>query len=129
MTKWKDEWIVLMISSKHSIEMVDVTNRRGESKSKPNVIRDYNDGMLEIDKTDQMILHYDCLRKTTRCYKKVVLHIIDIYVFSSYALHNKFSGNKKSSFLEFRESIMKCLIKVKLDFYVLILEQGTFHYF
>ena len=39
-TKWKDKHDVLMISNKDSVEMVDVTNRRGQFKSKPNVIQD-----------------------------------------------------------------------------------------
>ena len=54
-TKWKDKRDVPMISNKHSVEMVDVTSRRGDSKSKPNVIRDYNDGMSGINKANQMI--------------------------------------------------------------------------
>lgn len=127
-TKWKNNRDVVMISNKYSVEIVDVTNRRGESKSKPNVIRDYNDEMSGIDKADQMISYYDCLKKTTCWYKKVGLHIIDIYVFNSYALHSKFSGNKEASPMKFRESIMKCLIKDMLDFYVLIPQQGCFHY-
>lgn len=111
------------------MEMVDVTKRRGDSKSKPNVIRDYNDGMLGSDKADQMISYYDCLRKTTHWYKKVALHIIDIYIFNSYALHKKLSGNQEANLLEFRESIVKCLIKEKLNFDVSTTSQQTgFHY-
>ena len=128
-TKWKDKHDVLMISNKHSVEMVDITNRRGDSKPKPNVIRDYNDGMSGIDKADQMISYYDCLSKTTRWYKKFALHIIDIYVFNSYALHKKLSGKQKANLLEFRESIVKCLIKDKLNFDVPTTSQQTgFHY-
>lgn len=33
MTKWKDKRDVLIIRNKHSMEMVNVTNWRGESKS------------------------------------------------------------------------------------------------
>ena len=120
---------MLLISNRHSVEMVDVTKRRGDSKSKPNVIRDYNDGMLGSDKADQMISYYDCLRKTTHWYKKVALHIIDIYIFNSYALHKKLSGNQEANLLEFRESIVKCLIKEKLNFDVSTTSQQTaFHY-
>ena len=58
-TKWKDKRDVLIIRNKHSMEMVNVTNWRGESKSKPNVSRDYNNGISGIDKADQMILYYN----------------------------------------------------------------------
>ena len=115
-TKWKDKRDMLMISNKHSVEMVDVTNRRGDSKSKLSVIRDYNDGMSDIDKADQMISYHNCLRKITHWYKKVALHIIDIHIFNLYALHKKLSVNQKANLLEFRESIVKCLIKDKLNF-------------
>ena len=70
-TKWKDKCDLLLISNRHSVEMIDVTKRRGDSKSKPNVIRDYNDGMLGSDKADQMISYYDCLRKTTHWYNGI----------------------------------------------------------
>ena len=124
-TKWKDKRDVVMISNKHSVEMVGVTNRRGDLKSKPSVIENYSDGMSGIDKADQMISYYDCLRKTTRWYKKVALHIIDIYIFNLYALHKKLSGNQKANLLEFRESIVKCLIKDKLNFDVPTTSQQT----
>ena len=82
-----------------------------------------------IDKADQMISYYDCLRKTTRWYKKVALHIIDVYIFNSYTLHKKLSGKQKANLLEFRESIVKCLIKDKLNFDVPTTSQQTgFHY-
>ena len=35
--------------------MVNVENRRGVSKMKPNIIKDYNAGMSGIDRADQMM--------------------------------------------------------------------------
>ncbi|XP_065645481.1 piggyBac transposable element-derived protein 4-like [Hydra vulgaris] len=40
--KWKDKRDVLMINNLHSLLMIELTNRRGEKKMKPNVIKDYN---------------------------------------------------------------------------------------
>ena len=71
-TKWKDKRDVVIISNKHLVEMAGITKKRGDSKSKPNLIRDYNGEMSGNDKADQ-ISHYDCLRKSTRWYKKVEL--------------------------------------------------------
>ncbi|XP_065662617.1 piggyBac transposable element-derived protein 4-like [Hydra vulgaris] len=73
--KWKDKRDVLMISNLHSLQMIEVTNRRGEKKMKPNIIKDYNQCMSGVDRAEQMLSYYDCLRKTTRWYKKVALHL------------------------------------------------------
>lgn len=32
--------------------MVSVTNRRGGKKMKPNIVKDYNEGMSGIDRSD-----------------------------------------------------------------------------
>ena len=45
----------------HSVEMIPTTNKRGEKKQKPNIVRDYNPGMSGVDKADQMISYYDSL--------------------------------------------------------------------
>ena len=50
-------------------KMVEVSNKQGENKSKPNIICDYSSGTSGIDWADQMVSDYDCLRKTTQWYK------------------------------------------------------------
>ena len=79
-SKWKEKRDVLMISNMHELKMVEVANKGGEKKMKPNMVRSYNNGMLGIDRSDEMVSCYDCLRKTTRWYKKLALHIFDICV-------------------------------------------------
>ena len=71
-SKWKEKKDTLMISNMHTPKMVEVSNRRGEKKRKPNIIRDYNEGISDIDWADQMLSYYDCLRKTTQhiCIKR-----------------------------------------------------------
>lgn len=113
--KWKDKRDVLVISNMHSLEMVDVSNKRGVMKTKPNIIRDYNKGMSGIDRADQMVSYYDCLRKTTRWYKKVALHIFDIFVFNAYCLNSKYGANKEITLLKFREIIITDLMGEKLN--------------
>ena len=53
--KWKDHRDVLTISNKHSVEMVEVKNKHGQVREKPNIVCDYNDGMAGIDRSDQML--------------------------------------------------------------------------
>ena len=108
--KLKDKRDVLMISNKHIVEMVEVTNKRGIPKQKPNVVRDYNLGMSGIDRSDQMISYYDSLHKTIRWYKKIGLHLIDIYLFNAHALYTTSSPRQPMTLLQFRENVIKSLI-------------------
>ena len=51
--KWKDKRDVLTIRNKHTnSEIVPVTNRHGDQKQKFSIVRDYNDGMSGMDRTD-----------------------------------------------------------------------------
>ena len=61
--KWKDKIDVLTISNKHSFEMVPVPNKSGQLTTKPNILRDYNIGISEVDWSDQMLSYYQGLRK------------------------------------------------------------------
>ena len=91
---WKDKRDVLMISNMHTHKMVEVSNRRGEKKMKPNIIQDYNEGMSGIDWADQMVSYYDCLRNR-RWYRKIALHIFDIFLFN---VHYKVQRNHHHRF-------------------------------
>jgi len=53
---------------------------------KPNIIRDYNLGMSGINRSDQILSYYTSLKKTIRWPKKVVLHIMDIYIYNAHKL-------------------------------------------
>ena len=61
--KWKDKIDVLTISNKHSVKMVPVPNKSGQLTTKPNILRDYNIGISEVDWSDQMLSYYQGLRK------------------------------------------------------------------
>ena len=109
-SKWKDKRDVLMINNMHTHEMVGVLNKRGEKKMKPNIIRDYNEGMSGIDLADQMVSYYESLRKTTRWYKNIALHIFYIFLFNALCLSFKYGVDKSFNLLKFRETIITDLI-------------------
>ena len=50
--KWKDNQDVLMISNAHIPKMTTVTSRRGNEKQKPNMVKDYNNSISCIDRSD-----------------------------------------------------------------------------
>jgi hypothetical protein len=110
--KWKDRRDVLMISSKYGSDMTSITNRRGETISKPEVVVKYNRYMGGIDHQDQMLSYYSCEHKTIRWYKKLGVHVFQQMLYNSYTLHNIFSTKK--SFYDYRlEIIMKLLNTVE----------------
>lgn len=82
--KWRDRREVLAISSEHTNDLVEVTNRRGEQKLKPMAITMYNKYMSGIDRQDQMLSYYPCERKTIRWYKKIGIHFFQLLLLNSY---------------------------------------------
>ena len=81
---WMDKRIVFMLSTKYSKNMVDIQTRllvllmyvyvvitfysRGKSRvvKKPEVVAEYNQFMLGVDKIDQMMSYYSFVRKSIK---------------------------------------------------------------
>ena len=128
--KWKDKRDVLIISNKHRVEMVEVSKRNGKVMMKPNIVRDYNDGMSGVDRSDQMLSYYSALRKTIRWPKKVCLHIFEMMIHNAHLLYCQQSGSKMKS-LSFREQLVLHLSHDKLPYAKLRRRDGgyvTQHY-
>lgn len=107
--KWKDKQEVLIISSEHSHDLINVSNRRGEIKSKPLSVSKYNENMSGIDRQDQMLSYYPCERKTIRWYKKLGIHTIQVLLLNSYLVYNR--NVKKITFYDYRLNIISKLLK------------------
>ena len=88
-TKWKDKRDVRIISNAHIPQFVESVNRNGKSKQKPNVVHIYNQNMSGIDRSDQMLSYHSGLRKTIRWYKKVGIHIMEIFIANAFYLYTK----------------------------------------
>ena len=83
--------------------MVPVTNKRGQLTTKPNTVRDYNNGMLGVDRFDQMLSYYQGLRKCIRWYKKIGVHFLDIFLRNLFCLtKQQYPGSFKISLLEYQ---------------------------
>jgi len=85
--KWRDRREVLAISSEHTNDLVEVTNRRGDEKLKPMAISMYNKYMSGIDIQDQILSYYPCKRKTIRWYKKIGIHFFQLFLLNSYYIY------------------------------------------
>ena len=109
--KWKDKRPVLMKSNAHVPNLTNVTNRRGQEKQKPNLVKDYSDCMSGVDRSDQMMSYHSGLRKTVRWYKKAGVYFLEIFLTSTYYLYRKFStDNEFKHQLDFKENVIKSLI-------------------
>ena len=84
--KWNNKRDVVTISNRHSVEMVPVPNKHGQLTTKPNTVRDYNNGMSGVDWSDQMFSYYQRLRKFIQWYKKIGVHFLDIFFHNSFYL-------------------------------------------
>ena len=109
--KWKDKRDVLMISNAHIPKMTTVTNRTDNEKQKLNMVKDYNNSMSDIDRSDQMLSYHSDLRNTLRWYKKAGVHIFHMFLTNAFYLYQKLSTNRDFSYLVvFKENVTKCLI-------------------
>ena len=87
--RWQDKKEGKMLSSMHTAEMVNTQkkHRNGKDIIKPQCVLSYNEGMGEIDRSDQRASTYQCVRKCVKWYKKLFFYILDMCIVNSYLLH------------------------------------------
>ena len=88
-------------------------NRPNEpTKRKPDVIIDYNNFMLGVDKLDQMMSYYSFLHKSIKWWRKVFFWIVEMIVVNAYIIHKKTqadTGNNMTH-LAFRRELITQLV-------------------
>ena len=79
----------------------------------PNTVQDYNQFMSGIDHADQMLSYNTSLRKSLRWYKKIGVHMLEIFLYNAQFLFNKCKpeGGCLITYLEFREKIVESLVE------------------
>jgi len=111
--KYNDKRDVCMISTKQKLDFVEVTDKFGRNKMKPNIIVDYNNNMSGIDRADQMISYYPTPRKCLRWYIKVFFHLMDMCLWNGNILYN--IHVKNMAHLEFRKCVASYLIGISYN--------------
>ncbi|XP_057292564.1 piggyBac transposable element-derived protein 4-like [Hydractinia symbiolongicarpus] len=110
-TKWKDKRDVRMISNAFIPELVETVNRHGKSRQKPNIVDIYNHNMSGIDRSDQMLSYHSGLRKTIRWYKKVGVHILEIFMENAFYLYKKATPSPKVKAMKgFKDTIITSMV-------------------
>nr|XP_018899375.1 PREDICTED: piggyBac transposable element-derived protein 1-like [Bemisia tabaci] len=110
---WKDTRNVLMLSSKHTDEMVTIQNKKGEDVKKPAAVIEYNSGKGAVDLSDQMAAYSSPLRKSVKWYRKLGIELLlSTSVVNAYVLFHEIVG-RNVKIQQFRENIAKALLDSK----------------
>ena len=97
--QWKDNKIVTILTTMHKNLSGRLFCRRrnkmnGQYRelnvSQPEVIKDYNLHMGGVDKSDQLIGKYKVLRKTSKFWKTLLYHFLDIARVNSFIMFQEF---------------------------------------
>lgn len=78
---WRDKKFVNIITTMHeNFGLIDSgkTKRDGTVIMKPRPIIDYNKYMGGVDRVDQVLHYYTCVRKTMKWYRKLFFHLLDV---------------------------------------------------
>ena len=109
--KWKDKSDLRMTTNAFVVQLVESVKRHGNLKQKPNAIYVYNQNISGIDQSDQMLSQHSGLRKIVRWYKKVGIHIFEIFVANSFYLYMKNTTRSKfSTRKEYKEAVVRALV-------------------
>ncbi|KAL2717491.1 hypothetical protein V1478_013191 [Vespula squamosa] len=102
--KWKNKRNILVLSTKHSVEMVTVTGRR---PIKPKIIADYNTSKKSyIDLSDHLTSSFRPLRDGQKWYKKLAFELLfNTSVINAWIIHNSVMNNP-ISIKEFRQKLV-----------------------
>ena len=119
---WMDKRIVFMLSTKYSNNMVDIQTRlvvllmfvyvvitfysRGKSRvvKKPEVVAEYNQFMLGVDKIDQMMSYYSFVRKSIKWWRKVFFWLLDLSVVNSFIIYHHTLSDGNPNITQVREA-------------------------
>ena len=77
---------------------------------KPNIVRDFNNGMSGIDRSDQMVFYYQGLRKSVQWYEKIEFHFIERFMHNCFYFFNQASPQSKINLTDFRTHVIKSLL-------------------
>lgn len=103
--QWRDNKVVSMITTMHRFvnrytfcirrSKVNGAYRRLQIRQ-PRVFTDYNIHMGGVDKSDQMIGKYKALRRTSKFWKTLFYHMLDIARVNSYIMFQEFRSLDKN---------------------------------
>lgn len=104
--RWQDKKEVTMLTSCHTADKKKRVNKRGIEVEKPECIFDYNQYMGAIDRSDMLLSSTESVRKTTKWYKKIFFHLLDVSVLNAHSTYKTKTG-EHISLLDFQTQLVK----------------------
>jgi len=102
-----------MLSTIHRPEIITIEKtKRGihQRVVKPISVKDYNENMGLVDKSDMQISFSESVRKSLKWYKKLFFHILDIALFNAYVL-DKLKTRETIRLFEFQLKVIRALVE------------------
>lgn len=115
--RWIDKREVLMLTSEHEDQMVSTGKLDRKSKlpiTKPKCVHEYNQHMGAVDRSDMMIVNVECVRRTTRWYKKLFFHFVDLSMLNAHAIYLCQTG-KKPTLKQFHLEVVRQLLQSNME--------------
>lgn len=110
--KWCDKREVFMLSTTHdkNVAATGKTDRTTNRQiMKPECIIEYNKRMGAVDKTDMLRSCVECVRRSTKWYKKVFFHVMDMILLNSHILFQD-ATKKKITLAKFQLNLISQMI-------------------
>ena len=116
--KWWEKKDVLMLSTIHEAVFVETgkVDRAGNKIEKPEAVYYYCSRMGGVDLSDQLLNYFTFIRKSTKWSRKLLIHLFNLVILNAYIL-NRHNGSKKMSQDEYRDYMVKYLLREGLKCY------------
>jgi hypothetical protein len=104
-----------MLSTCNDSQMLEIgkTDRKtGLQVKKPACFVDYNKSMGAVDKNDMLLTSVECVRRTTKWYKKIFFNILDTFLLNAYNLFQDVT-KQKISLAKFQLQLVEEMIEAK----------------
>lgn len=109
--KWKDKREIILLSTEHKGEIVEIQGTRGQKKI-PKSLLAYKQNVGGIDMIDQAHLYHPCGGKTLRWNQKLGIYMLQLLLLNSFFLYKK-NADCAVSWLQYRDTIIDYLLKHK----------------
>lgn len=115
--RWQNKREVTMLSTVHENTITE-TNKidyiTGESVRKPTMVVDYNANMGLVDKSDMILSITECARKTTKWYKNMFFHVLDLMMYNACNVVYKNKSKTNCGLSSFKLTVLKELFNKTL---------------
>lgn len=115
--RWVDKRQVIMLTTEHDNTTVNTGKVDRKTKDpiiKPKCVAEYNSNMGAVDRSDMMIVNIECIRRSTRWYKKLFFHLVDMTVLNAHTLYLCKTG-KKPTLAQFHLELVRQLLEKYLE--------------